>query len=109
MAEKHVKLPEPAKPNPIRLSVGAQDSILWTCDEPFTILRVRRHGAAAGRNPKRTKGVPKNPFFRGFPADCTADCCLNSGPPKKSSQDYEYKFSYKIGKKRYDPNIIIDP
>jgi hypothetical protein len=92
----------------IHLHVTEQESILWTCSsEDFEILRIRKDPAA----PKslRNPNAPGNPFYRPFgsgKAKGRKGGCLCSGPVRPEAINQQYKFTYRVGNKKYDPHII---
>jgi hypothetical protein len=88
----------------LRTGEGKSNYIVWKCDtDDFEILSIK-----PDKNNKAE--APKNPFRRSFgngQAKGKKGGSVNSGLLRDDVVDNaEYKFSYRVGNKTYDPHII---
>jgi hypothetical protein len=107
MAEKKVRiaLAKSGKvsysPDPVKISIDAQDSVTWESAARFRVTSVKRRG--------KKRGGSKGPFFRPFPR--RGDPFrkkVNSGPAREGTRgSYKVSIAFHNGKKD-DPIIIID-
>lgn len=88
-------------PDPVKISIDAQDDVIWESALPFRVTRIKRTG--------KKRGGSLGPFFRPFPR--RGDPFrrkVNSGPAREGTRGrYKVSIAFRNGKKD-DPIIIID-
>lgn len=83
---------------------GKSNYIVWKCDtDDFEILRIEP-------DKNNSAEAPKNPFLRSFgngKAKAKKGGSIDSGLLRDDVvNNAEYKFTYRVGSKTYDPHII---
>ncbi|HYX67727.1 MAG TPA: hypothetical protein VE825_01230 [Terriglobales bacterium] len=88
-------------PDPVHISIDAQDDVIWESAMRFRITAIKRRG--------KKRGGRTGPFFRPFPR--RGDPFrkkVNSGPAREGTRgSYKVSLAFHNGKKD-DPIIIID-
>ena len=92
-----------------------QDKIQWVADEPFAIVRIRRHGhgpghEAMGVTSPDTDAGPEahdNPFDFVPPRCSDESNRVTSGVPRMDAEPGRYKVTFSVGNQLVDPDIEV--